>query len=175
MWLAKQLRRMQISPQGGQGPRAHQCCEYWPANRPDYPGTSWAQSTGKGANRNSPKYWQFDGFSRVRIFPDQSQLKTEKGIKRKANRRSLKKNKRNKFDCETFTLLGINAAGLSSKLHTFDHALKNIKARIFFVQEVKQSRIGNINTDHLKNFQLFELVRQEQRVSGGGLMIGVDR
>ena len=70
--------------------------------------------------------------------------------------------------------MGINAAGLSSKLHTFDHALKNSKARIFFVQEVKQSRIGNINTDHLKNFQLFELVRQEQRVSGGGLMIGVD-
>ena len=48
-------------------------------------------------------------------------------------------------------------------------------SKIFFVQEVKQQSIGNIATDYLKNFQLFELVCKEQRVSGGGLMIGVDK
>ena len=72
-------------------------------------------------------------------------------------------------------MIGINAAGLASKLDTFDYALKSLKAKLFFVQEVKQQNIGNISTDYLKNFQLFELVRKEQRVSGGGLMIGVDK
>ena len=48
-------------------------------------------------------------------------------------------------------------------------------SKIIFVQEVKQQSIVNIATDYLKNFQLFELVRKEQRVSGGGLMIGVDK
>ena len=71
--------------------------------------------------------------------------------------------------------MGVNAAGLASKLDTFDHALKSIKAKLFFVQEVKQQSIGTIETEYLRNFQIFELVRGEQRVSGGGLMIGVDK
>ena len=50
-----------------------------------------------------------------------------------------------------------------------------MKPKIFFVQEVKQASVGNIKTDYLQNFQLFELVRKEERVAGGGLMIGVDR
>ena len=33
----------------------------------------------------------------------------------------------------------------------------------------------NVKTEYLKNFQLFKLVREEERVAGGGLMIGVDR
>ena len=94
--------------------------------------------------------------------------------KRKRNRRVLKKHK--KIDHgRDFAIMGINAAGLASKLDTFDHALKSIKAKIFFVQEVKQKKIGNIKTEYLTNFQLFELVRGEQRVAGGGLMIGVDK
>ena len=87
----------------------------------------------------------------------------------------MKRNKRFKESFENFTFMGINAAGLGSKLATFDHALKSTKAKIFFVQEVKQQSVGNISTEYLKNFQLFELVRKEQRVSGGGLMIGVDK
>ena len=71
--------------------------------------------------------------------------------------------------------MGINAEGLASKLHSFDFALKSTTARIFFVQEVKQQIKGNIKTDYLRNFQLFEMVRKEQRTAGGGLMIGVDR
>ena len=42
---------------------------------------------------------------------------------------------------ETFTIMGVNAAGLGSKLNTFDHALQSLKAKIFFVQEVKQQRV----------------------------------
>ena len=76
---------------------------------------------------------------------------------------------------ETFTIMGVNTAGLGSKLNTFDHALQSLKAKIFFVQEVKQQSVGNIKTEYLKNFQLFELVREEERVAGGGLMIGVDK
>ena len=71
--------------------------------------------------------------------------------------------------------MGINAAGLASKLHSFDFALKSTKAKIFLVQEVKQQNKGNIKTEYLRNYQLFELVRKEQRIAGGGLMIGVDR
>ena len=69
----------------------------------------------------------------------------------------------------------MNAAGLASKLDSFDHALKSLQAKLFFVQEVKQKSVGNIQTEYLSNYQLFELTRKEQRVSGGGLMIGVDR
>ena len=72
-------------------------------------------------------------------------------------------------------MLGVNAAGLASKLVTFEHALKSIQPKIFFVQEVKQTSVGNIKTQYLQNFQLFELVRKEERVAGGGLMIGVDK
>ena len=50
-----------------------------------------------------------------------------------------------------------------------------MKAKILFVQEVKQKNIGNIKTDYLEHFQLFQLVRKDQRVSGGGLMVGVDK
>ena len=70
--------------------------------------------------------------------------------------------------------MGVNAAGLASKLDSFEYALKSLKAKLFFVQEVKQQHVGNTKTDYLKNFQLFELVRTNQQVSGGGLMIGVD-
>ena len=70
--------------------------------------------------------------------------------------------------------MGVNAAGLASKLDTFDHAVKSLQAKLFFVQEVKQRSVGNIKTDCLSNYQLFELARTKQRVSGGGLMIGVD-
>ena len=57
--------------------------------------------------------------------------------------------------------MGINAAGLGSKLHSFDLALKSTAAKVFFVQEVKQQTKGNISTDYLKNYQLFELVRRD--------------
>ena len=57
--------------------------------------------------------------------------------------------------------MGCNAEGLASKLHSFDFALKSTTARIFFVQEVKQQTKGNISTDYLKNYQLFELVRRD--------------
>ena len=87
----------------------------------------------------------------------------------------MKKNKKQKFHEDKFVMLGINAAGLASKLVSFEHALKSLKPKIFFVQEVKQASAGNIKTDYLQNFQLFELVRKEERVAGGGLMIGVDR
>ena len=76
---------------------------------------------------------------------------------------------------ESFTIMGVNAAGLGSKLNTFDHALRSLRVKIFVVQEVKQQSVENVKTEYLKNFQLFKLVREEERVAGGGLMIGVDR
>ena len=48
--------------------------------------------------------------------------------------------------------MGINAAGLASKLDTFDHALKSMRAKIFFVQEVKQQKIRNIRTKLITYF-----------------------
>lgn len=40
--------------------------------------------------------------------------------------------------------MGVNAAGLSSKLDSFEYALKSMKAKLCVVQEVKQQHIGNI-------------------------------
>ena len=53
--------------------------------------------------------------------------------------------------------------------------MKVHKAKIFFVQEVKEE-ISNLRSKYMKdNFHLFELVRKEQRMAGGGLLIGVDK
>ena len=71
--------------------------------------------------------------------------------------------------------MGVNAAGLASKLKSFEYALKANQINIFCVQEVKEE-ISNITSNYLKNnFELFELVRKDQRVAGGGLMVGVDK
>ena len=69
---------------------------------------------------------------------------------------------------KSFRLLGVNAAGLQSKLSTFKKVINNLKPALFFIEESKFKEEGKFK---LENFSIFELTR-ESRDGGGGLAIG---
>ena len=81
--------------------------------------------------------------------------------KAKKKNRRVKSRTKEKTINRKFKLIGVNSAGLSSKLHSFDKIL----------QETKMKVIGKIKTENAKNYQIFELVRKSS--CGGGLAIGV--
>ena len=67
-------------------------------------------------------------------------------------------------------MFGVNAAGLSSKLASFDYLLSSLQPSLFFIQESKLKTQGKIKTKNSQNYQIFELIRKNK--SGGGLAIG---
>ena len=85
------------------------------------------------------------------------------------NRRSLKRNKQ-KTSNRNLSFIRCNAAGLASKLTSFDNVLKSLTPTVFFLQETKFRRKGRINTECSKKYRIFELIRSEK--GGGGLAIG---
>ena len=86
------------------------------------------------------------------------------------NRRVLNR-KKGKVTNKMLKMVGVNAAGLSSKLNSFDKLLQDIEPGVFFVQETKMKRVGKIKTENAKKYQIYELVRKNS--GGGGLAIGV--
>ena len=85
--------------------------------------------------------------------------------KKKTGRRG--KRKRIKSFTKSLRLLGVNAAGLRSKLSTFRKVLTKLKPSVFFVEETKYKDVGKLKFD---NFVIFELVRKT--IDGGGLALG---
>ena len=84
-------------------------------------------------------------------------IKTKRG-----KRKSLKQfNKSLRF-------LGVNAAGLKSKMMTFKKILQELKPSVFFVEETKMKEGGKLK---LENYIIYELVRENR--DGGGLALGV--
>ena len=63
--------------------------------------------------------------------------------------------------------MGVNAAGLRSKINTFKKVLIDLQPSVFFIEESKYRTIGQLK---LNNFIIFELVRQNKE--GGGLALG---
>ena len=96
------------------------------------------------------------------------QFKNKVKVKPK-NRRALRKNKTPKFKTD-ISFVGVNAAGISSKLSSFDNLLKTLEPSVFFLQETKLKKQGRIKTEHSKGYQIFELNRTDKL--GGGLAIG---
>lgn len=64
--------------------------------------------------------------------------------------------------------LGVNAAGIGSKITSFKNTLNVLKPEVFFIEETKMKDEGKIE---MENYDVFELVR-ESRDGGGGLAIG---
>ena len=81
---------------------------------------------------------------------------------RRGKRRSSKNLKK------SMRFLGINAAGLKSKLLTFKKVLAELQPSVFFLQETKLKTEGQMKLGN--NFIVFELLRQNR--NGGGLAIG---
>ena len=71
-----------------------------------------------------------------------------------------KRNKRGKRKSamafnKSFRLLGVNAAGLKSKLTSFKKVLTDLQPSIFFVEETKYRDEGKLKFD---NYVVFELL-----------------
>ena len=84
----------------------------------------------------------------------------------KKHRRAKRKSSKNIQ--KPLRLLGVNSAGIRSKLLTFKKVLNDLKPGVFFIQETKLK-----DTDKLKfdEYIVFEKVRQN-RDGGGGLALG---
>ena len=67
--------------------------------------------------------------------------------------------------------MGINAAGLRSKLFSFKKVLNDLKPSVFFIKETKYKDAGRLKLD---GYLIFEKVRKS-KVNGGGLAIGCVR
>ena len=76
-------------------------------------------------------------------------------------------------------IICINAAGITSKIDSFDMVQYYIQPSIFMLQETKQkSSCAKMKAKNLDNFQVFELRREKSKkeggkgLSGGGLAVG---
>ena len=90
--------------------------------------------------------------------------------KHKRNRRSLKRNKVNRFHVngKSVTMIGINSAGITSKLESFDKLLCDVQPTIWFMQETKRNKNqSELKSNNLQNYQIFELKRQKTKEEGG--------
>ena len=88
------------------------------------------------------------------------------------NLKNQKRNKRGKRkSIQTFRkslrLLGVNSAGLRSKLTTFRKVLFDLQPSVFFIEETKYKDEGKLKLD---NYVIFELLRKDKE--GGGLALG---
>ena len=82
--------------------------------------------------------------------------------------RRAKKRFRNKTNKNKVTIMGVNAAGISSKMTSFKNVVRQIQPSIFFAEETKLKRQGKLK---LENYVIYELNRKQK--NGGGIAIGV--
>ena len=75
--------------------------------------------------------------------------------------------KKNKNIPDEIRFLGVNAAGLKSKMFTFKKVINELKPSVFFIEESKMKREGQLKIDP---FVIFDVVRDSKE--GGGLAIG---
>ena len=85
------------------------------------------------------------------------------------NRRLNKR--KNKIINKNLRCVGVNAAGLMSKLTSFEVLLSKLNPTVFCVQETKVYRPGKISIDEAKRYTIYELHRTNSR--GDGLAVGV--
>ena len=145
--------------------------------------------------RSSSKWWQEEGkcwrktwTCRVGFSEGPGESKTSNqinwkkyGIKTDNYRKSIKikinklkyKKKRGKRKSKINTkqslrFLGVNAAGLASKILTFKKILNELNPAVFFIEETKFKNEGRLK---LEKYQIFERLRKSQD-GGGGLALG---
>ena len=80
---------------------------------------------------------------------------------------------------KSVTFIGANAAGITSKLASFDKLLFDLKPTVWFMQETKRNNNQpSLKSENLQNYQIFELKRVMSKQEGGkgwrggGLAIG---
>ena len=80
---------------------------------------------------------------------------------------------------QSVIIVGINAAGLTSKIESFDKLLFDLQPSIWMIQETKRKQVSpKIKGNNLVNYQVFEMFRSKtieeggKGLNGGGLAIG---
>ena len=110
--------------------------------------------------------------SRIENEKDSKHIKLRNEIRlnvnktKKQNKRRKRKNK--KSFKRSVRFLGVNSAGIRSKLTSFKNVLNELKPIVFYVEETKLKDEGKLKLD---NYDVFELVRKS-RDGGGGLALG---
>ena len=99
------------------------------------------------------------------IQNDKKYMRRDLKIRIKNNKRGKRKNTKN-FS-RNLRFLGVNAAGLKSKLLSFNKVLTELNPSVFFVEETKMKYEGRLK---LKNYVVFEKIRQDK--NGGGIALG---
>ena len=91
--------------------------------------------------------------------------------KEKRNRR--KERKRNKVSTKSLKIVGVNCAGLLTKLESFEKLLVEEEPSMFSLQETKLSKPNQIKTESSRNYTIYELLRKKS--GGGGLSLGIHK
>ena len=80
---------------------------------------------------------------------------------------------------QSILIVGINAAGVTSKMDSFDKLLFDLQPSIWMMQETKRKQSNpRMKAANLINYQVFELRREKTKeeggkgISGGGLAVG---
>ena len=69
---------------------------------------------------------------------------------------------------KSVTMIGINSAGITSKLESFNKLLCDVKPTIWFMQETKRNiNQSDLKSNNLQNYHIFELKRQKTKEEGG--------
>ena len=55
----------------------------------------------------------------------------------------------------TLKVIGVNAAGLLSEMHSFEQLLKEENPSVFCLQEMKLKKVHQIKTDSSKNYTIY--------------------
>ena len=82
----------------------------------------------------------------------------------------MKRAHKKPINCKIY---GINAAGIKSKLKSFNTVLNELKPTIWMAQETKLRGNETIKCESLVNYQVYYQNRQNSQ--GGGVALGVDK
>ena len=96
---------------------------------------------------------------------------TEKNLSKQGRKRSIKRKYLN--ENKSLKMIGVNAAGINSKLESFNAMLVKLKPQIWCVQETKLKENETLKCEDIKDFQVYYLYRQNS--GGGGLALGIDK
>ena len=88
-------------------------------------------------------------------------------IRKRAIKRPLK------YTHNSLKIFGINAAGIKSKIKSFDDVIYRLKPQIWMVEETKLKAHEKIEGGCLDEFQIYYLSRQNTQ--GGGIAMGVNK
>ena len=81
---------------------------------------------------------------------------------------------------QSLVIVGVNVAGITSKIDSFDKLIFHIKPSVWMMQETKRKQSSpKLTSPNMINYQIFELRRNKTKtdggkgLNGGGLAIGV--